>query len=318
MYMKKTLALVLTFVLLMMGSAFALDIESVIGMTEEHDISFALAEHYKDAKPLFTYELLQPGSVTAKLIDNETGEVFTTFFTDEQQAVGKHTLMWHGLNDEGTHPAGSPEKPINKVYTYQITVNVNGNTIVGNFGPLDWLWMHSIEDDLAVTETWYPDNTICVAGLEFREMKPELTNKWYNFLPIDLSIQGTQTFDLIASNLYIIGKVIVKVDGDNVTVNWELIHKNCCNANYLYRNEFFTFFHDLDSVKSVEPLDMLDQGHAFGKALSISKDLDGDTNVLLYIRNMATYCNMYCNVNGTAKFYNRYWPNLPADRKSVV
>ncbi len=51
----------------------------------------------------------------------------------------------------------------------------------------------------------------------FRD-ESNLTDKWYRFTPVDLSVDGVYTYDLAASNLYIIGKVTVTVADGNVTV----------------------------------------------------------------------------------------------------
>lgn len=153
--------------------------------------------------------------------------------------------------------------------------------------------------------TWYSNNTACSFGPAFRDIAPKLTDKWYLFTPIDLTIQGRQEFDYIASNLYIIGKVYVDVVGDSVTVTYHNYYAdNGGNTETL--KEFLCFFPDLASVKKVEPEDMGDSGYRFGQAVSIENDLGGDTNVLLYIRNRVTYCTY---VTGSHKL-TRYWPNL--------
>lgn len=137
---------------------------------------------------------------------------------------------------------------------------------------------------------WYPHNTVCVAGIEFRDVKPELTNKWYNFAAIDLSQDGTQTFDLVASNMYVVGTVTVTVAGDEVTVDWKLRKQGTTDANFVSESEFLTFFNSLDAVNGVEPEGFTGPVYQFGQPISIANDLGGDTNVLLYIRNTATYC----------------------------
>ena len=48
--------------------------------------------------------------------------------------------------------------------------------------------------------TWYSNNTACSFGPAFRDVRPGMTDKWYLFTPINLSIQGRQTFDYVASN----------------------------------------------------------------------------------------------------------------------
>lgn len=159
--------------------------------------------------------------------------------------------------------------------------------------------------------TWYPDNTACSFGPYFREERPGLTDKWYTFTPVDLSRQGRQEFEYVASNMYVIGKAYVDVNGDEVRVTYHNFYAEQ-GGNTETLSEYFTFFHDLKGVGNVEPETMDDLGFRFGEAVSVEKDLDGDTNVLLFVRNRVTYSNY---VNSTHKL-TRFWPNLP-ERKAL-
>lgn len=154
--------------------------------------------------------------------------------------------------------------------------------------------------------TWYTDNTACSFGPAFRDLRPELTDKWYTFTPVDLTVQGRQTFEYVGSNRYVLGEVFVDVDGDQVSVNFHNFYE-AQDGQTKTLQKFFTFFHDLDSVTNVEPETMDDPGFTFGQELSIERDLDGDTNVLLFVRNRVTYCDY---VNYSHKL-TRFWPNLP-------
>ena len=71
-----------------------------------------------------------------------------------------------------------------------------------------------------IVYTWYPSNTVTTAGLAFRDERPELTDKWYQFNPVDLSQDGVQSFTLVGGSVLILGKVTVEVAGDEVTVNY--------------------------------------------------------------------------------------------------
>lgn len=157
--------------------------------------------------------------------------------------------------------------------------------------------------------TWYPENTACSFGPAFRDVRPALTSKWYLFTPIDLTVQGRQTFEYIASNLYLIGEVYVDVYGDSVRVTYHNFYDGY-GGNTQTLTEFFTFFHDLKSVANVEPETMGDPGFLFGQEISIQEDLDGDTNVLLFIRNRVTYRDY---VTDSHKL-TRFWPNLKERR----
>lgn len=153
--------------------------------------------------------------------------------------------------------------------------------------------------------TWYPNNTVCSFGPQFRDVNPSLTDLWYMFTPIDLSKDGMQTFELIGGNTYVLGTVNVIVSGDKVTVNY-----NTAKGKYghIYvKSEYLNFFPDLASVNTVLP-EEIGEGYSFGKEISISKDLKGDTNVLMFIRNVATFRDY---VTDDAKL-RRYYKNYPS------
>jgi len=174
----------------------------------------------------------------------------------------------------------------------------------------DFFYSYSKENGAVVLTVeravWYPNNTACSFGPQFREISPSLTDKWYMFTPIDLSRQGRQEFEYAAGNMYIIGKVYVDVQGDLVTVSYE----NFCadqGGNTATVQEFFTFFSDLSAVNEVEPEQMETEGYEFGRPISIQNDLGGDTNVLLYVRNRVNYRDYVTN----GQKLTRFWINHP-------
>ena len=160
--------------------------------------------------------------------------------------------------------------------------------------------------------TWYPDNTACTFGIHLRDIEPALTEKWYTVTPIDLSQDGIQSYELVAGNMYIIGQVNVAVNGDEVIVDYKLIREGVGKTKV--SKEYMNIFSDLNSI-TLEALegDVLEgQGYEFGQPISIAKDLGGDTNVLLYVRNVATFnTRVYDD-----QFLVRMWPNTPA-RKEI-
>lgn len=164
----------------------------------------------------------------------------------------------------------------------------------------------------ACDHVWYDHNTICVAGIEFRQVRSDLTNKWYNFAAIDLTNDGVQKFDLVASNVFVIGSVTVTKNGDEVVVDWKLNRQGTNDANFILENEFLTIFPDLNAVTEVEPSKFEGVTYAFGQPISIANDLGGDTNVLLYICNQATYCDNLSYAYLNPIYHARYWANLPS------
>lgn len=158
-------------------------------------------------------------------------------------------------------------------------------------------------------ETWYPNNTACAYGFHFRDQVENQTSKWYTYVPIDLSVEGRHEYEYVASNMYIIGKVYVDVKGDEVVVSYENIMDGVGNTTT--ESEFFTFFHDLESVTCVEAEQMDDAGFAFGQKISIQNDLGGDTSVLLFVRNVVSYCDYVTDSTKLTHLYS-------AEREDIV
>lgn len=148
--------------------------------------------------------------------------------------------------------------------------------------------------------THYPNNTICVAGLTLQEASPTLPDKWYNVLPIDLTQDGRQVYQLMISNMFLVGEVYVDVWGDEVTVSASLLESGAVRPLSWY-GRWFTSLSEVTgtSIESTEG------GFVFGEPLSISEDLGGADAALLFIRGKASYYQPFRD--GTA--LTRYWRN---------
>lgn len=139
-------------------------------------------------------------------------------------------------------------------------------------------------------EKIYYNNTVCAFGPQFREVDANLTRDWYMFTPIDLSEEGEQRFDLIGGGMYVIGSVTVTVRDGEVTVDYEYNSRDVEAGR-----EYFTFFRDFDSVTR-EDLNRLPKSFSYGKSYSIEEKLDGDTDVILFVCNTATFEKTDCGV----------------------
>ncbi len=129
-------------------------------------------------------------------------------------------------------------------------------------------------------------NNVCSMGIRFRDLENPLTNEWFMFTPVDLSVNGAQTYDLIAGDMHKIGTVTILVIGDDVTVTYELN-----NPAITVYEEFLTFVPSLTALKEMgEELDFEAlTPFTFGTSFSIEEQLDGDTKVLMLIRNKVSY-----------------------------
>ena len=146
----------------------------------------------------------------------------------------------------------------------------------------------------------YPNNPVCVAGLTLQEADASLPDKWYNVLPIDLTRDGRQVYQLMISNMFLIGEVYVDVWGDEVTVSASLLEHGAVRPLSWY-GRWFTSLKDVTAAS----IESTEGGFAFGKPLSISEDLGGADAALLFIRSKATYYQPFRD--GTA--LTRYWRN---------
>ncbi len=183
----------------------------------------------------------------------------------------------------------------NEVNTYRYTVKVLGNetktyyyaqklTIIK--GPSGKM----VQSYKQIRSPHYYDNTASSFGPHFRDVTPGLTDKWYMFTPINLGIQGRQTFPLVASNIYKVGEVYVDVNGDNVSVSYKMFYSDRKNYNTDIRSEYLNFYNSYADVKVVEPEDTgMATKYAFNRTFSIQNDLGGDINVIMFVRNRLSY-----------------------------
>lgn len=340
--MKKLVSLVLAIMMLLMAVPAMAEGLSISGseilFAKNGQNSWSANTEHSAAKKLVQFELSEAATVQASIYNSVTGELYTGVANASYEA-GKVTLMWNGVNTQGWHPdQGDSINLLLRIYAS----NENGSVVEDI--PFSFYSAHNMsshqetvipefaEDVLPPEQQfkpvpttydakWYPHNTICVAGVEFRDVRPELTDKWYNFAAIDLSQDGVQVYDLVASNMYIIGSVIVTKSGDEVTVDWQLNLQGTTDANFQLEDEFLTFFSDLNAVTEVDPAKYEGPSYEFGQTISIANDLGGDTNVLLYILNQATYCNNLSYKYQKPIYHTRYWPNLEyriAEREAMM
>ena len=130
---------------------------------------------------------------------------------------------------------------------------------------------------------FYRDNTACSEGFSFRDVKPGLTDKWYMFTPLDLSVDAELAISLIASNLYRIGTVNAVIRNGSITVTYEAAE------GILVKSEFMTLLPSLDEVREVEPSLLSSSALPFGRPVSMIQDLSGDSRMLLYVNLVVDY-----------------------------
>lgn len=167
----------------------------------------------------------------------------------------------------------------------------------------------------AQDSTWYANNTVGVAGLPLRDLYPDLTSKWYNIVPVDLTQDGTQTIQLVASNLYYFGKAYVTVADGNVTVSYSMPK----GLSYL-NSECLQWFTSADEITH-DFLEAPAGEYAFGEPVSIADQLNGQDTALLFICNNVTY-RQPINYDGgnLVRYYdgNSEWREWRADLTKLL
>lgn len=160
--------------------------------------------------------------------------------------------------------------------------------------------------------TRFPNNTVSSFGPHFRDVTPELTDLWYMFTPIDLSIQGRQTFELVASNTYQVGEVYVDVYQDTVVVSYKMFYDTHGYYSTERLSDYLNFYNSYADVGIVEPEDMPQPNtmFAFDQPFSILNHLGGDTNVLMFVRNRISYFRF----PSPKAEYKRFWENTPQNK----
>ena len=136
---------------------------------------------------------------------------------------------------------------------------------------------------VVVTDMWY-NKTICTLGIRFRDIKPEIITddaQWYMFTPVDLSTDGVTELQLVAGNVHFVGKAKVTVQDGVLIVSAKPL------SGLEVLDLTFTVLPDVASAETVDISTM--KQYAFDTEISIQDDLDGDTNVLLYVYGHAHY-----------------------------
>lgn len=292
---KKMLALLLAVVMV-------LSVASVASASSVFKLSQVSNEIYLDpaGAAQTTYQVTYQGTgtvtVTATIHDHETGKTYD--MGTYQVSSGESFDFQNGAIGEWKH--------YNRTRRFTLKlVDSNGKTAYATFYQT---LVHAQDDShgsyvMQETASYYANNTACTEGPHFRDIKKSMTSKWYTFSVVDLTQQGQQVFDLIGSNMYVIGEVTVNVRDDQFVVNCDAYYADQDGQTEI-TSEFVTFFHDLASVRTVEPSDIQSQ-FEFGKTYSIQNDLEGDTTVLMFVCNRVNYST---HPTDTAKL-QRYWEN---------
>ena len=147
----------------------------------------------------------------------------------------------------------------------------------------------------------YLNNTVCVQGPAFKDFQNPVTGKWYTFLPIDLTVSGSQTWPLVGGATWAIGDVTVTVDGDNLTVNYRYYNPAMVEIPTEDIAQYLNFFNDISAVTADQLENGAETPFVFGQTYSIANDLGGAEKTNLYVCNIASF---YDSNTAISRFYD--------------
>ena len=138
------------------------------------------------------------------------------------------------------------------------------------------------------------NNTLCAFGPRLRDSR--IYSAWYMFTPFDASKEGKQTFELVASNMYIVGTVTLEIRNDTLTVDYK-VNGNTLNVTL----EFFTVLGSMDDISRYEPEDLLAMNMRVRQPINLTEKFGDDRNLVLYF---CSRCDYTVNSRFTSLNYN--------------
>ena len=143
--------------------------------------------------------------------------------------------------------------------------------------------MKKYYDSYRIEGRWYGNNTMSLIGLSLRDMYPQLTDKWYQVVPVDLTKEGTFRYPMAVGNMYYMGSCIVTVAGGTVITDYTLPHGKVAPDS-----DCLMWFTDIGEI-TTEFLEAPIGSYQFGQPVSVRDDLKGQDIALLFICNHVTY-----------------------------
>ena len=140
------------------------------------------------------------------------------------------------------------------------------------------------------------NNTVCAFGPRLRAdakkiALPYYSTQWYMYTPFDASVEGKQTFDLVASNMYIVGTVTLTIRDGNLLIDYKLSDPN----KFTITLEFFTVLGSMNELTQYEPENLLYMRMNRNQPINLAENFGEDTNLVLY------FCSR-CNYNYSSRY----------------
>ncbi len=137
-----------------------------------------------------------------------------------------------------------------------------------------------------IPKIMFGNNTLCAFGPRLRDVDlyPYNTDLWYMFTPFDASKDGRQTFELVASNNYIVGTLTMTIRDGKLTVDYTL------NSNTIdVTLEFFTILNQISDIHVYEPEKLLNLNMKVREPIDLQEKFGDDRNLVLYFCSRIDY-----------------------------
>jgi len=227
-------------------------------------------------------------------------------------------------NGKVTKPA-TCEEPGTRVYTCRIN---SAHTKTETIPPLGHKWdkgtitkqptlteegekLYVCQNDPSHTRTeklgvlTMNNNTVCAFGPRLRDVNlyPYNTDLWYMFTPFDASKDGVQTYELVASNMYIVGNLTLTIRDGYLTVDYKLAD----TAKFDITLEFFTVLNRINDLTQYEPETLQALRMNKNQPINLAETFGDDTNLVLYFcsRCNYTYSSRYTSLNYNSAAHQR-------------
>ena len=148
----------------------------------------------------------------------------------------------------------------------------------------------------------YPNATLCAFGPRLKEsnLYPNYSDKWYMFTPFDASLNGTQTYELVAADSVIVGDVTLTIRDGYLTIDYTLKGGDAIRVNL----EFFTVLNRINDLSTYEPESLMSMKINRNQAINLNEMFPGDTHLVLY------FCSR-CSVRNNPAFRSLAYNSTP-------
>ncbi|MBR0408933.1 MAG: hypothetical protein IJI53_12920 [Clostridia bacterium] len=131
-----------------------------------------------------------------------------------------------------------------------------------------------------IPSTTYPNATLCAFGPRLKEsnLYPNYSDKWYMFTPFDASMNGVQTYELVAADQVIVGSVTLTIRDGYLTIDYDLKGGDAIRVTL----EFFTVLNRIADINQYEPEGLMQIKLNRNQPINLAEKFGGDTHLVLY------------------------------------